>query len=96
MNETKLNALRGKLSSHPHTDKRFDSLADWMKAGSPYCWELYETKKSYAGFIDSSYGLLALFKDDILLGYGSFEVITEEVLLIDSEFYGVKTKMYFK
>jgi len=65
-----------------HTD-----LENWNKLRQPYLWEIVEEKDDCKVVLDTAYGHIALFKNDILLDISSRSIVLEDVVVLDKEAY---------
>lgn len=98
MNENQLTALKLSLPAYPHIkDVPAASLSveTWSNSGKPYVWCKVEEKGDYVAFRDSGYGQMAVFKGDCLLGWGRESIVTDEVVMLDKDYYSAAKWLWF-
>jgi len=61
---------------------------EWEELGKPYHWAIVEEKDDYKVVVDSAYGHIALFKNDILLDFSPKTIILEDIVVLDRNYYG--------
>lgn len=67
---------------------------EWLKEGGPHVWEIVEEKDQYQVWYDTAYGKMAIFKGDTIIGAGKHEIVTDDIVAVDKEYYGT-TKYIF-
>lgn len=74
------------------------SLRQWEDAGSPYVWNLVETKKPFFVYYDQGYGYIALFHGETLIGWGKDQIINIEgysdVMVLNIHAYGLYSYLW--
>ncbi len=70
-------------------------LDTWQAQGKPHIWILSEQENDYQVYTDVGYGNMCLFKGTELLGYGTTQIITNDIVVMDRGYYGTK-KYIFK
>ena len=87
------------LSEHfpglPHVDGPLQGLSEWDAKGRPYVWHKQEEATLDDGrkaelLLDTSYGNMALFVEDALVGTGKkFISFDNKLIALDTEYYGL-------
>lgn len=86
--EQKLAQLRSNIEGkHVLGNVPYD---EWERKDRPYCWIEKEKREGYTVWIDTSYGKLALFKDDKYLAWGRSDIILPGVIVKDMDCYDVE------
>ena len=96
MNEIQLENLNIKVKDRKNiivtaeTRGAQENAEHWEEAGRPYLWLKVEEAVCgiFTVYIDLAYGYLLLFKSNEILGKGIDSVITDEVIVLDKDYYG--------
>ena len=93
MEKTVLEQLKKLREDHDHCWSNGDlmEMEDWKNIGSPYCWVTAEENDSVIVLIDIAYGYMAVLKEGVLLKCSrSKEIVLEDLVILDKEYYNTK------
>lgn len=69
------------------------SLEDWEKEDYPRQWVRVESNDDYIVYIDYAYcavGLATTSSDKQIFAEGKFEIILDDIVVVDKDYYGTK------
>ena len=88
--------LEEQFPEHPHIFSQPGiSLTEWKKQGRPHNWLPVEEAKGHKVFVDVGYGGIIVVKDGNLLAWGKNEIVRDDIVVIDANYYGISNHIYF-
>lgn len=95
MEKYRLAALSETYPNSIFIDARLEH-EDWIKLGEPHCWLRVDELSGFIAYVDCSYGNIALFEGAELIASGRFSAITERVVALDKDYYGISHYIFVR